>query len=109
EIFLRGLHEDATHDHLGDLGFDDLMALAHDFWIWRSERAAEEQSVRIRSGTGAGGRALGRDILEVAGPDMPFLVDSVMGELADQGITTLALFHPVAPSTDGRGKDSLIQ
>ena len=52
---------------------------------------------------------LDRDILEVVGPDMPFLVDSVMGELADEGITTLALFHPVAPSSDGRGKDSLIQ
>ena len=28
-------------------------------------------------------------MLEIAGPDMPFLVDSVMGELADQGIATL--------------------
>ncbi|MCA8886755.1 MAG: NAD-glutamate dehydrogenase, partial [Hyphomonadaceae bacterium] len=40
---------------------------------------------------------------------MPFLVDSVMGELADQGITSLAMFHPLAPSTRGKGRDSLIQ
>ncbi|MBX9745557.1 MAG: NAD-glutamate dehydrogenase, partial [Hyphomonadaceae bacterium] len=52
---------------------------------------------------------LDRDILEIAGPDMPFLVDSVMGELADQGISALAMFHPLAPSTSGKGRDSLIQ
>src|SRR5262245_23206477 len=40
---------------------------------------------------------------------MPFLVDSVMGELADQGIGALAMFHPLAPSTKGQGRDSLIQ
>ncbi|MES1156631.1 MAG: NAD-glutamate dehydrogenase [Alphaproteobacteria bacterium] len=109
EIFLRGLADDASADEMSDLGFDDLLALAHEFWIWRSERAPDEQAVRIRPGIGAGGRALERDILEVAGPDMPFLVDSVMGELAEQGVAPLALFHPIAPSSNGESKDSLIQ
>ena len=109
EVFLRGLYADASPDELADLSLDDLTALGHDFWKWRSERAPDEQLVRLRRGVGAGGRPLDRDILEVVGPDMPFLVDSVMGELADQGISTLALFHPVAPSSDGRGRDSLIQ
>ncbi len=54
----------------------------------------DEQIIRIRRGIGAGGRPLDRDILEIAGPDMPFLVDSVMGELADQGVAALAMFHP---------------
>ena len=109
EIFLRGMADDASPDEMSDLGFDDLLALAHEFWIWRSERQPDEQAVRIRPGMGAGGRALERHILEVAGPDMPFLVDSIMGELADQGIAPLALFHPIAPASDGEGKDSLIQ
>ena len=109
EAFLRGLYEDASADELGDLSLADLAALAHDFWIWRSERASDEQLARIRRGIGAGGRALERDILEIVGPDMPFLVDSVMGELADQGIAALAMFHPVAPSLRGEGRDSLIQ
>ncbi|MFZ2029837.1 MAG: hypothetical protein WAU68_05990, partial [Vitreimonas sp.] len=109
EVFLRGLYADASPDELADLSLDDLTALGHDFWRWRSERKPDEQLVRLRRGVGAGGRPLDRDILEIVGPDMPFLVDSVMGELADQGITTLALFHPVAPSSDARGKDSLIQ
>ncbi len=109
EAFLRGLYEDASADELGDLSVADLAALAHDFWIWRSERAPDEQSSRIRSGIGAGGRQLDRDILEIAGPDMPFLVDSVMGELADQGVSSLAMFHPLAPASKGQGRDSLIQ
>src|SRR5262249_14185975 len=88
---------------------DDLTALGHALWRWRSERSPDEQQARVRRGVGVGGRSLERDILEVVGPDMPFLVDSVMGELADEGISTLALLHPVAPASDGRGRDSLIQ
>jgi len=109
EAFLRGLYEDASADELGDLTLSDLAALAHEFWLWRGERAPEQQSSRIRPGVGAGGRALERDILEIVGPDMPFLVDSVMGELADQGVAALAMFHPVAPAPDGHGRESLIQ
>src|SRR5262249_39757872 len=73
------------------------------------ERAPEDQTVRLRHGEGVGGRAINRDILEIAGPDMPFLVDSVMGELAEQGIAALAMFHPVAPAASGAGRDSLIE
>jgi glutamate dehydrogenase len=109
EAFLRGLYEDASADELGDLTLADLAALAHEFWLWRGERTPEQQSTRIRPGIGAGGRTLDRDILEIVGPDMPFLVDSVMGELADQGIAALAMFHPVAPAPAGQGRESLIQ
>ncbi|MGH6951217.1 MAG: NAD-glutamate dehydrogenase, partial [Vitreimonas sp.] len=109
EAFLRGLYEDASADELSGLTVADLAALAHDFWLWRAERAPEQQASRIRRGVGAGGRPLDRDILEIAGPDMPFLVDSVMGELADQGVSALAMFHPLAPAIRGRGHDSLIQ
>ncbi|HWA01382.1 MAG TPA: NAD-glutamate dehydrogenase [Caulobacterales bacterium] len=109
DIFLLGFHADATEDELGDLAVDDLAQVAYDFWLWRGERGHQEQAVRIRPGVGAGGRDLGRDILEVAGPDMPFLVDSVMGEIADQSIAPLAMFHPIAPAASGQGRDSLIQ
>ncbi|GAM96743.1 NAD-specific glutamate dehydrogenase [alpha proteobacterium U9-1i] len=109
EAFLRGLYDDASVDELGDLSVEDLAQLAHDFWIWRAERRPDERTVRIRRGVGAGGRALERDILEIAGPDMPFLVDSAMGELSDQRIGALAMFHPIAPAIGDAGRDSLIQ
>jgi glutamate dehydrogenase len=107
--FLRGLYEDTEEDELGDLSVDDFLSLAQDFWTWRGERRGEERISRLRRGVGAGGRELGRDILEIAGPDMPFLVDSVMGELADQGVAAFAMFHPIAPTPDGATRESLIQ
>ena len=109
EAFLRGMYDDASPDEMIDLSAADLAALSHDFWIWRGERPCEDQCTRIRRGVGEGGRELDRDILEIAGPDMPFLVDSVMGELADQNISPLAMFHPLAPAANGKGRDSLIQ
>jgi glutamate dehydrogenase len=109
ETFLRGMHDDASPDELEGLTMADLATLSHDFWAWRAECESGVRASRIRRGVGAGGRHLDRDILEVVGPDMPFLVDSVMGELADQGVSPLAMFHPLAPSKSGEGRDSLIQ
>jgi len=108
ESFLRGMFEDASPDEMEDLSSADLAALAHDFWVWRSERGDEQQVCRVRRGIGVGGRVLERDILEIAGPDMPFLVDSVMGELAALGISALAMFHPVVQCAGGK-LESLIQ
>jgi glutamate dehydrogenase len=109
ESYLRGLYEDATEDELGGLSVEDFLALAHEFWNWRSGRAPDQRLARIRRGVGADGRELARDILEVAGPDIPFLVDSVMGELADQGVAAFAMFHPLVPAAGGGARESLIQ
>ncbi|HYD72327.1 MAG TPA: NAD-glutamate dehydrogenase [Candidatus Binatia bacterium] len=109
EAFLRGMYDDASPDELEGLTMADLATLSHDFWVWRAECETGVRASRIRRGIGAGGRQLDRDILEVVGPDMPFLVDSVMGELADQGVAPLAMFHPLAPAKSGEGRDSLIQ
>ncbi|MBI1251178.1 MAG: NAD-glutamate dehydrogenase [Alphaproteobacteria bacterium] len=107
--FLMGMYEDATADELTGLSTDDLIALSHEFWLWRGEAGGDEQKVRIRAGVGAGGRPIGRDILEIYGPDMPFLVDSVMGEISDQGVSPLALFHPIVHDPARAGAESMIQ
>jgi glutamate dehydrogenase len=41
-------------------------------------------------------------VLEAAGPDMPFLVDSLLNECAAQGHEVKALFHPVVSLADGQ-------
>ncbi|MGE3304305.1 MAG: hypothetical protein AB7M12_14465 [Hyphomonadaceae bacterium] len=87
---------------------DDILALAHDFWTWAGAKSSGEQITRVRPAAGAGGRALNFDVLEIAGPDMPFLVNSVMGELADQGWVALALFHPIV-SVAGVGGQAVRQ
>jgi glutamate dehydrogenase len=89
--FLRQIGDDASHEDLSALSVDDLADLAHGLWSWEGG----DQRIRIRPALGADGRPLDRDLLELAGPDMPFLVDSIMGELADQGLRVLALFHPI--------------
>lgn len=44
------------------------------------------------------------DLVEVIQPDAPFIVESVMGELIDQGLNVRAMFHPVvAISRDKSG------
>jgi glutamate dehydrogenase len=93
--FLTQLREDASEEEFAELGAGDALALAHDFWTWTQKKDPEAQLVRLRAGVGQGGRMLDRDILEIAGPDMPFLVRSVMGEIAEQGLEVKALFHPL--------------
>src|SRR5690606_37699559 len=55
---------------------------------------------------GAGGKSLGYDVLIVIQDDRPFLVDSVMGELAEAGVSVRSLFHPV--NTEEGGRESTI-
>ena len=50
---------------------------------------------------------LNLDVLVVAQPDAPFLVDSVMGELAEGGYDVRAMFHPVVSARrNGKGERS---
>jgi glutamate dehydrogenase len=105
EAFLLGMYADAGPDELVGLSAEDFLALTHALWAWRAQ--VPEGGVRIRAGMGARGQALRRDVLEIVGPDMPFLVDSAMGELADQGLSALAMFHPIV-AVDG-ARISLIQ
>jgi glutamate dehydrogenase len=116
--FLRQWHGDATDDDRQGLSTRDLLALAQSVWSGSAVKAADAQSVRLISGVAADGASLHRDILEVVGPDMEFLVDSIMREISAQGHTPLALFHPIVQvardasgaRTGGEGgKESLIQ
>jgi glutamate dehydrogenase len=95
ESFIFQIAQDATEDDVQGLSSDDLAALADGFWRWTSQKRADAQDVRLIEGKGADGVSLGRDILEICGPDMPFLVDSVMGEIGAQGVEVRAMFHPI--------------
>jgi glutamate dehydrogenase len=104
QAFITQIAQDATEDDVQGLTPDDLAALADGFWRWTSQKRAGAQEIRLIEGKGAGGRSLGRDILEICGPDMPFLVDSVMGEIGAQGVEVRAMFHPIIQvSRDGDG------
>ena len=97
--FLTQIARDSDAEDMAGLTAAGLVALANEFWLW-SATSEKTQTARIRD-------AAGRSILEVAGPDMPFLVDSVMGDVVEQGLSVRALFHPIVDR--GRGRESLIQ
>ena len=105
EAFLEQIAADATADDVAGLSAADLAGLAAGFWRWTSHKRAEEQALRLVEARGAGGQGLDRMLLEFCGPDMPFLVDSVMGEIGAQGIEVRAMFHPIVAVT--RDSDGL--
>ncbi|MBP7702179.1 MAG: NAD-glutamate dehydrogenase [Phenylobacterium sp.] len=113
--FIAQAAEDAAPDELPELPGKALAALLADFWAFAATRKGEAPIIRLAPVEGA--PALER--LEIIQDDAPFLVDSVMGEIADQGLSVRAMFHPVvevardkqgARQADGPGaRESMIQ
>ena len=93
--FLSQFGRDATIDDVGALSLGDLAHLAYDFWSWASNKHPQKKEIRLIEGVGENKQPLGRDILEIVGPDAPFLVDSIMGEIGAQGVEVRAMFHPI--------------
>ena len=94
--FLKQIRDHASPDELAELGPAG-PALVAEFWAWSARKLADDQWVRLRT--------IGdRDLLEIVGPDMPFLIRSVTGEIAERGIEVKALFHPIVMvARDGAG------
>ncbi|MDP8916379.1 MAG: NAD-glutamate dehydrogenase, partial [Pseudomonadota bacterium] len=106
--FLEQVHEDCGPGEFPDMSPEDLAVALVDFWGWAN--TGPELKVRLVGALGADGRDLKRDRLEIVQPDAPFLVDSVMAELAAQGVRVRAMFHPVVDiDALSSGPESLIQ
>lgn len=105
---LEQILQEAAGEDLTGLNEADLKALAGSLWVWASNVPAGEQVVRVTPHASGAKGPLGRGLLEATGPDMPFLVDSLLSECAAQGHEVKALFHPVVTLADGR-RISVIQ
>jgi glutamate dehydrogenase len=92
-------------DQLGpdDLGAIDEKTLASNLdTYWRWAEAAAPRSVRLREmDLSDPASEPARLLLETTGADRPFLIDSLQGELAAQGIDLLAAVHPIVAGEDG--------
>jgi glutamate dehydrogenase len=81
------------------LGYEarELAALAEDAWALLSDRKPGAPKIRFdsRAGPMAAEHIKSVSILEIVNDDMPFLVDSVLGELNEQGIEVRFVVHPV--------------
>jgi glutamate dehydrogenase len=84
---------DAVPDELPELDTSQLAANLADFWRFGDRRRGRKPMLRIAPALEA--RAPGLDRLEIVQDDQPFLVDSVMGEIAEHGLAAHAMFHPI--------------
>ncbi|HRO33754.1 MAG TPA: NAD-glutamate dehydrogenase [Brevundimonas sp.] len=101
-LFAAQAHEDYAADETPELDVEAFAALLAEAWAAAEARpcgAPAQITVRPLS-AGAGRGAY--DLVQIIQDDSPFLVDSVMGELADAGVTVRALFHPVTPEAGGQ-------
>ena len=101
--YLAQAFDDYAADETPELGGADLAALLAAVWTSAEGRKAGEPA-RITLGplTGADGHPTGYDSLALVQDDRPFLVDSVMGELAEAGVTVRSMYHPIVERDGAR-------
>jgi len=92
QLFARGAPEDLVRYEARELA-----SLAEDAWLFLKERAPDTAKVRCESRTGPIGaeRIKTVSVIDIANDNMPFLLDSVMSELAEQGIDVRLVVHPI--------------
>ncbi len=89
--FLADLYGQALADDLQHYAADELARIAEQSWSFLQERKPGAAKIGFARASFSHGEA----ILEVVNDDMPFLVDSVLGELGERGVDIRLLAHPV--------------
>jgi glutamate dehydrogenase len=85
----------------------EVAAVAERAWSLLAIRQPGTSKIRFEhpAGAAAGDRLKEVSVLEIVNDDMPFLVDSVMAELAERGLDVRLVVHPVfAVARDGDGR-----
>jgi glutamate dehydrogenase len=108
EDFVAGLFAYAVPEDLMRYGARELAEVAADAWALLSVREPGTPNIRfaspdVQAGYAPKDRPDSRpknrpktvSVLEIVNDDMPFLVDSVMGELSERGIEISLVLHPV--------------
>jgi len=88
---LADMLEERGPDNGVNFSDGDLDELAESLWSWVAACTPDERHVRLRENLG--GRA--GHLLELAGPDLPFLVDSLLGECRSHNVKVETFFHPI--------------
>jgi glutamate dehydrogenase len=92
QLFARAAPEDLTRYEPRELA-----ALAEEAWAFLKERRPGASKVRFESRPGPIGAEHIKtvSIIEIVNDDMPFLLDSIMSELAELGIEIRLVVHPI--------------
>jgi len=89
--FLAKLFGLAVPEDLGRYSAEELAGIAEQSWSFLAERTAGVAKIRFEPTASPRGTAM----LEIVNDDMPFLVDSVVGELNQRGLDIRLFVHPV--------------
>jgi len=95
--FVAALYGHAAPEDLVHYSSNELAAIGRAAFERLQERRPGEPNISIENPapvTG-GGRLDAVTIIEVINDDMPFLLDSVMGELTEQGLSVTLVVHPI--------------
>ena len=94
--FIAKLFSGVAAEDLAGYEAKELAELAEDAWSLLQTRRHEQTKIRVENRPEAPGGGLARvSIIEIINDDMPFLLDSVLGELAEQGMDVRLVAHPI--------------
>src|ERR1700730_1129817 len=107
EGFVAGLFARAVPEDVMRYDAREVSELAADAWALLATRKPGTSNIRYASPRATAGhpRLKSVSVLEIVNDDMPFLLDSVMGELTERGIEIHLVLHPVfTVERDGAGE-----
>ncbi|MBI1213506.1 MAG: NAD-glutamate dehydrogenase [Alphaproteobacteria bacterium] len=94
--FAQTFYAGSAPDDLKRFSQDALAGIARLFWRRLRERRPGQSFARVFDPTiEADGFTASCSFVATVNDDMPFLVDSVLAELADRGLAVKAIFHPI--------------
>jgi glutamate dehydrogenase len=101
--FAELLFDRTNIEDLANYGASALAFLAEQAWEHVQQRTAGNADIRVINPMMPDGREI--SVLEVLNDNMPFLFDSTMAELAEQGVEVTLVAHPIiAVERDEQGK-----
>jgi glutamate dehydrogenase len=97
ESFAAQMFARAAPEDLARYQPHEIAALAERAWLFLKARNPGTAKVRMESRSGPTGseRIRAISIVEIVNDNMPFLLDSIMGELTEQGLDVRLVVHPV--------------
>jgi glutamate dehydrogenase len=93
--FVASLFADSVPEDLMQLDARQIAALAADAWSLLARREPGAALIRFETPSAMAAHPRSSSILEIVNDDMPFLLDSALGELADRGIAVRFVVHPI--------------
>ncbi|MBX3549491.1 MAG: NAD-glutamate dehydrogenase [Xanthobacteraceae bacterium] len=95
--FISALFGAASPEDLAPYSPTEISALAVESYAHLAKRTPAHADIRIYNPAPAGGGAAlsAITVIEIANDDMPFLLDSITGELSEQGLALRLAVHPI--------------